>query len=162
MKYPIKVDNQGIVNEHYNCSKIKGILTTKHNAFHASKEVFCLSEFFSTKRYVCSHTAPSTPLAPSILSLHPTRTRVCIPTPLWLVCSWWEAGVACVCGKKRWLLWCEEQWWLALGEWLWDASDHCLASWRCRWPNWTKHWCKEVPTWWPQWHVGQHWFISRL
>ena len=57
------------------------------------------------------------PLASSLLSLPPTRTRVCIPTPLWLVCSWWEAGVACYCGKKkkRRLLWCEEQWWLALG-----------------------------------------------
>ena len=36
------------------------------------------------------------PLAPSLLSLPPTQTRVCIPTTLWLVCSWWEAGVACV------------------------------------------------------------------
>jgi len=96
-------------------------------------------------------------LTPSLLSLPPTQTRVCIPfllifassistpypnqglyphpamTGVQLVIVVW--GSLWLEKKKRRLLWCEEQWWLALVEWLWDASDHCLASWRCRGPN---------------------------
>ena len=76
------------------------------------------------------------PLAPSILSLPPTRTRVCIPNPLWLVCSWWEAEVAgnnASCGRKDGC--CGVRSSVALEEWLWDGSDQCLASWRCLGPN---------------------------
>ena len=109
-----------------------------------------------------SHSYLSLPL----LFLPPTRTRVWIPFLLIFTSSISTpylnqglyphpamTGVQLVRGwgsfwlwKKRWLLWCEavavRQWWLTIGEWLWDSSDHCLASWRCCGPNSTKHWWK--------------------
>ena len=82
------------------------------------------------------------PLAPSLLSLPPTWNRVWIPfllifassisnpypnqglylpamTGVQLVRGW---GSLWLWKKKRRLVWCEEQWWLALGEWLWDSN----------------------------------------